>query len=335
LCDGETLVLRPIQKQIISEKTLIEEYGIHPKNFALARAVVGDKSDNLPGVGGIGLPTIKKRFPFLSEDKGYDIESIVSYCKKKNLSCDLDVEDIKVHFGYGIEGLVDDKKVYIGSKRFMERLGINISEKEIEILKNAEVEGKIPVFVAVDKELKGLILFGQKIKKEAPKAIEALRKLGIDVAVLTGDTKYFADVIKRKLNISEVYAELLPEDKVKIIDETKKKGITVGMVGDGINDAPALAKADIGIALGCGTDLTRESANVSLLSDDLRKVPLAVILAKKVKKVIYTNMFWAFIYNVIGIGLAVMGKLNPIFSALAMILSSAFVIANSLRVKNW
>lgn len=262
-------------------------------------------------------------------------KSILSYCKKKNLSCDLDVEDIKVHFGYGIEGLVDDKKVYIGSKRFMERLGINISEKEIEILKNAEVEGKIPVFVAVDKELKGLILFGQKIKKEAPKAIEALRKLGIDVAVLTGDTKYFADVIKRKLNISEVYAELLPEDKVKIIDETKKKGITVGMVGDGINDAPALAKADIGIALGCGTDLTRESANVSLLSDDLRKVPLAVILAKKVKKVIYTNMFWAFIYNVIGIGLAVMGKLNPIFSALAMILSSAFVIANSLRVKNW
>ncbi|RUM60828.1 MAG: copper-translocating P-type ATPase [Persephonella sp.] len=262
-------------------------------------------------------------------------KSILSYCKKKNLSCDLDVEDIKVHFGYGIEGLVDDKKVYIGSKRFMERLGINISEREIEILKNAEVEGKIPVFVAVDKELKGLILFGQKIKKEAPKAIEALRKLGIDVAVLTGDTKYFADVIKRKLNISEVYAELLPEDKVKIIDETKKKGITVGMVGDGINDAPALAKADIGIALGCGTDLTRESANVSLLSDDLRKVPLAVILAKKVKKVIYTNMFWAFIYNVIGIGLAVMGKLNPIFSALAMILSSAFVIANSLRVKNW
>ncbi len=262
-------------------------------------------------------------------------KSILSYCKKKNISCDLDVEDIKVHFGYGIEGLVDGKKVYVGNKRFMEKLGINISEKEMEILKNAEMEGKIPVFVAVDNEIKGLILFGQKIKKEAPKAIEALRKLGIDVAVLTGDTRYFAEVIKRKLNISEVYAELLPEDKVKIIDEAKKKGITVGMVGDGINDAPALAKADIGIALGCGTDLTRESANISLLSDDLRKVPLAVILAKKVKKVIYTNIFWAFIYNVIGIGLAVMGKLNPIFSALAMILSSAFVIANSLRVKNW
>ena len=262
-------------------------------------------------------------------------KSIISYCKKENLECDLDVKDIQVYLGYGIEGLVNGKKVYVGSKKFMEKLGINISDKYKEILKNAELEGKIAVFVAINKEIKGVILFGQKIKKEAPKAIEALRKLGIDVAVLTGDTKYFAEVIRRKLNIDEVYSELLPEDKVRIIEETKKKGIIVGMVGDGINDAPALAKADIGIAMGCGTDLTRESANISLLSDDLRKVPLSIILAKKVKKVIYTNIFWAFIYNVIGIGLAVMGKLSPIFSALAMILSSAFVIANSLRVKNW
>ena len=262
-------------------------------------------------------------------------KSIVSHCKRERLDCDLDVEDIKIHFGYGIEGTVDNKKVYIGSKKFMEKLGLKLSEEQKSILKNAEIDGKIPVFVAIEGEVRGLILFGQKIKEEAPKAIEALRKLHISIAVLTGDTKYFADVIRRKLKIEEVYSELLPEDKVRIIEETRKKGITVAMVGDGINDAPALAKADIGIAMGCGTDLTRESANISLLSDDLRKVPLSIILARKVKKVIYTNIFWAFIYNVIGIGLAVMGKLNPIFSAVAMILSSAFVIANSLRVKNW
>ena len=262
-------------------------------------------------------------------------KSIVSHCKREDLNCDFDVKDIQIHFGYGIEGTVDNRKVYIGSKKFMDKLGLNLSDKYKNILKNAEIEGKIPVFVAIEGKIKGIILFGQKIKEEAPKAVEALRKLNISIAVLTGDTKYFAEVIRRKLKIEEVYSELLPEDKVRIIEETKKKGITVGMVGDGINDAPALAKADIGIAMGCGTDLTRESANISLLSDDLRKVPLSIILAKKVKKVIYTNIFWAFIYNIIGIGLAVMGKLNPIFSAIAMILSSAFVIANSLRVKNW
>jgi len=265
-------------------------------------------------------------------------KSIVSYCEREGLSCeDCKVENFRVHLGLGVEGIVNGKKIYVGSKRFMEKMGIDIPEEFKKIEEKAKENAEIPVFVAIDGKLKGVILFGQKIKKEAPKAIEALKKLGIEVAVLTGDTKYFAEILKKKLNISEVYAELLPEDKVKIIREEKKKGKVVAMVGDGINDAPALVEADVGIALGCGTDLTRESADISLLSDDLRKIPLAIILARKVRKVIYTNMFWAFIYNnnIFGIGLAVAGKLNPILAALFMILSSAFVIANSLRVKNW
>jgi len=205
----------------------------------------------------------------------------------------------------------------------------------LKIEKEAEEKGEIPVYIAVENKVKGIVTFAQKIKDEAPKAINALKKLKIDVSVLTGDTHYFAKILKEKLGIKDVRAELLPEDKLEAIKKAKESGKTVSMVGDGINDAPALVEADIGIAMGCGTDLTRESANISLLSDDLRKIPLVILLSRKVKKVIYTNMFWAFIYNIIGIGLAVMGKLNPIFAAVAMILSSAFVIANSIRVKNW
>ncbi len=262
-------------------------------------------------------------------------KSFVRYCLDRGFDCDCDVEDFKVHFGYGIEGVVEGEKIYVGSERFMKKLGFNIDSQLEAIEKKAEKEGNIPVFIANDNNVVGIILFSQKIKDEASVVFRVLQKLRIKFAVLTGDTPYFANIIKEKLGIDQVNAGLLPEDKLKIITEEKKKGKTVAMVGDGINDAPALAKADIGIAMGCGTDLTRESANISLLGDDLRKVPLMIILAKKVRKVIYTNMFWAFIYNIIGLGLALMGKLNPIFAALAMVLSSAFVIANSVRVKNW
>ncbi len=262
-------------------------------------------------------------------------KSFVSFAVQKGAVCDREAEFFKVHFGKGVEGVVDGKKIFIGSKSFMDELGIEIPDRYKEAEKRAEKNGEIPVFIAVDNKIRGIVTFAQKIKEEAPKAINALKKMKIGVSVLTGDTPYFAKVLKEKLGIEDVRAGLLPEDKLKAIKEEKKKGITVSMVGDGINDAPALVEADIGIAMGCGTDLTRESANISLLSDDLRKIPLMILLARKVKKVIYTNMFWAFIYNIIGIGLAVMGKLSPIFAALAMVLSSAFVIANSIRVKNW
>ena len=262
-------------------------------------------------------------------------KSFIQYLISEGKSCEEEAEMFKVHFGKGVEGNVNGEKVLIGSKGFIEENSIEIPEKFVEVEKRAEKEGEIPVFIAVNGKVKGIITFSQKIKEEAHKAISVLKKLKINVSVLTGDTPYFANVLKEKLGIDDVRAKLLPEDKLRIIREEKKKGKTVSMVGDGINDAPALVEADIGIAMGCGTDLTRESANVSLLSDDLRKVPLVIILAKKVKKVIYTNMFWAFIYNIIGIGLAVQGKLTPIFAAFAMVLSSAFVIANSIRVKNW
>ncbi len=262
-------------------------------------------------------------------------KSFVAFCKEKNLDTSIEPEEFKVHFGLGVEGKVNGKKIYIGSKNFMKELGFSIPSEIEKIYKDAEKNGEIAVLVADETDVKGIITFAQKIRKEAKVAIKALKKLKIKTGILTGDSKVFAQVVKKELDIDDVKAELLPEDKLKIIQEEKKKGKTVSMVGDGINDASALIKADIGIAMGCGTDLTRESASVSLIGDDLRKIPLLIILARKVRRVIYTNMFWAFIYNIIGIGLALTGKLSPIFAALAMVLSSAFVIANSIRVKNW
>lgn len=262
-------------------------------------------------------------------------KSFVSYCVQKNLTDECTVDDFKVHFGYGVEGVVNGERIYIGSKNYMKKLGFEIPDELKTAEKRAQENGEISIFIATNEDVKGIVLFSQSIRKEAPKVFDVLKKMKIKVGVLTGDTPYFAKIIKKFLGIDYVKAGLMPDEKLRIIKEEKKNGKTVAMVGDGINDAPALAEADIGIAMGCGTDLTRESANISLISDDLRKVPLSILLAKKVKKVIYTNMFWAFIYNIIGIGLAVTGNLTPIFAALAMVLSSAFVIANSVRVKNW
>lgn len=246
-------------------------------------------------------------------------------CKEK------EVRDFKVHFGLGVSGEVEGRKYYLGNAEFMKQLGVDVS-RFTEKARISSENGEIVVYLADQEGVLGFVSFRQKIRKEAPVTVAALKKLGLKVEVLTGDTEYFAKSIRKELDV-DVMANLLPEDKLKIIKEEKEKGKVVAMVGDGINDAPALTMADIGIAMGCGTDLTRESANISLIGDDLRKIPLLIILSRKVKRVIYTNMFWAFIYNIVGIGFAITGHLTPVFAALAMVLSSVFVIGNSLRVK--
>ncbi len=262
--------------------------------------------------------------------------SFLAYCKTKNFLDDTyKVEDFKVHFGYGIEGKVDGEKLFIGSRKFVKKFGLVIPDELEKIAKTAEEKAEIPIFIFNEKQVLGIVTFSQKIKDEAPITIRALKKLKLEVGVLTGDTHHFAKILKEKLGIEYIKAGLLPQDKIKEIEKHQKRGKVVAMVGDGINDAPALSKADIGIAMGCGTDITKESADISLISDDLRKVPLVILLSRKVKKVIYTNIFWAFIYNIIGIGYALTGNLSPILAALAMVLSSAFVIGNSVRVKNW
>ncbi|WP_028951254.1 heavy metal translocating P-type ATPase [Sulfurihydrogenibium subterraneum] len=259
-------------------------------------------------------------------------KSFINWCKECK---ELKVEDFKIIFGFGIKGKVQGKEYVLGSEEFLKQYGVVLDENLKQLKENAVKNGEVITFLSDKQEILGFVSFTQKIRPEAKVAIDALESLKVEVGILTGDSDYFAKVLKRELGVEDVRANLLPDDKLKAIREEKSKGKVVAMVGDGINDAPALAEADIGIAMACGTDLTRESASISLIGDDLRKIPLIIILSRKVKRVIYTNIFWAFIYNIIGMGLAITGHLNPVFAALAMVLSSVFVIGNSIRVKTY
>ncbi|WP_297887106.1 cation-translocating P-type ATPase [Sulfurihydrogenibium sp.] len=270
---------------------------------------------------------------FYSLEKNSEHPLAKSFIKDCQDCKELKVEDFKVHFGFGVSGKVEGKEYILGSQEFLKQFNVELDEELKKMKEKAIENGEIITFLSDKSQVLGFVSFTQSIRPEAKVAIDALKSINIEVGILTGDSQYFANVLKKELEIDDVRANLLPEDKLKAIQEEKSKGKVVAMVGDGINDAPALTAADIGIAMGCGTDLTRESASISLISDDLRKIPLIIILSRKVKRVIYTNIFWAFIYNIIGMGLAITGQLNPIFAALAMVLSSVFVIGNSLRVK--
>jgi P-type E1-E2 ATPase len=179
--------------------------------------------------------------------------------------------------------------------------------------------------------VRGIFCFEEQVRAEAEESIDSLRGLDLDVAVLTGDHCSHAAELGRRLGLP-VQAELLPEDKVAaIIRDTQALG-PVAMVGDGINDAPALARAEVGIAMGCGADVSRDSASVCLLGNDLRRLAWAIALARRTVQIIRQNLFWAFAYNTLGIALACTGRLNPVLAALAMVLSSLLVVGNSLRL---
>ncbi len=243
--------------------------------------------------------------------------------------------------GKGVIALFDGNEILLGNRRLM--LDHNILIEHVEdILKRLEDEGKTLVMLAVNKKLLGVIAIADTLKEYSDEVISAIKRMGIEVIMLTGDNRRTAEAIAKKLGITRVYAEVLPADKVTVINDLKSEGKIVAMVGDGINDAPALAAADIGIAIGSGTDVAKETGGIVLVKDDLRDVVVSIELSKATVRKIKQNLFWAFFYNIVLIPIAAgllypffKILLNPIFAAIAMASSSVTVVSNSLLLNRY
>jgi len=236
--------------------------------------------------------------------------------------------------GRGVAAVFDDKNIYIGTRKLMKEKGLDISKIESDIAK-LEDEGKTAMLMAVDDRVEAILAVADTVKEHSGEAIEQLLKMGIDVYMITGDNERTAKAIAKQVGITNVLAEVLPENKAEEVEKLKKQGRIVGMVGDGINDAPALATADIGMAIGTGTDVAMEAADITLMRGNLRAIPTAIKLSRRTMRKIKQNLFWAFIYNIIGIPFAAFGLLSPIIAGAAMAFSSVSVVTNSLSLKRY
>ena len=245
--------------------------------------------------------------------------SIVAEAESRGLQIP-PVEGFKTHAGIGVEGSVDGVAVIAGRRSAMPEASLFDAPEHT-------------VWIALDGVTEGAIRLGDVVRDEAAEAITDLQKLGIEAVMLTGDARSTAKQIGSEVKIDTIYAEVLPTGKGEIIKELQRDGRTVGMVGDGVNDAPALALADVGVAMGSGTDVAASSSQITILADELGRIPEMIKLSRRTLKVVRQNLFWAFIYNVIGIPLAAFGLLNPMIAGAAMALSSVSVVSNSLRLK--
>ncbi|MBU3134319.1 heavy metal translocating P-type ATPase [Clostridium gasigenes] len=267
-------------------------------------------------------------------------EAIVKGAEEKGLEFKK-LDFFKAIPGYGIEVKIDGKNILLGNRKLMIDSKISL----VELEKNSDElagEGKTPMYIAIDNKMAGIIAVADTVKASSKKAIEKLHEMGIEVAMITGDNKRTAEAIAKQVGIDRILAEVLPQDKANEVKKLQAEGKKVAMVGDGINDAPALAQADIGIAIGSGTDVAMESADIVLMRSDLMDVPTALQLSKSTIRNIKQNLFWAFGYNIIGIPVA-MGilhifggpLLNPMIAGAAMSLSSVSVLTNALRLKRF
>lgn len=261
-------------------------------------------------------------------------KAVTDYSDKKGLDF-LDVKNVEAVIGKGILGEIDNDEVIIGNKEFLESKNIIRCAELDEKAEKLSEDGKTVLFFAIGGKQRGILALQDKEKASSKRAIELLHKQGIKTIMMTGDNEKVAQAIAKEVGIDEVLAKVTPTDKTKKIRELREKGEFVAMVGDGINDAPALATADVGIAMGTGTDIAIESGDIVLVKGDLMKAVEAIELSRATLRNIKQNLFWAFIYNSVGIPIAALGLLNPIFSAGAMAFSSVSVVLNALRLKRF
>ncbi|WP_405102839.1 heavy metal translocating P-type ATPase [Oceanobacillus sp. FSL H7-0719] len=269
-----------------------------------------------------------------SAEKGSEhplAEAIVAYATEKEIDL-IEVDNFEAVPGHGIEVAISGKHILVGNRKLMQDHQIEIGDAE-QALVEYEIAGKTAMLLAIDGQYRGIVAVADTIKETAPQAIAELREQGLEVIMLTGDNERTAQAIAREVGIDQVIAEVLPEEKADKVKEIQNRGKKVAMVGDGVNDAPALAIADIGIAIGTGTEVAIEAADVTILGGELLLIPKAIKISHATIKNIRQNLFWAFGYNTAGIPVAAVGLLAPWVAGAAMALSSVSVVTNALRLK--
>ena len=260
-------------------------------------------------------------------------QAIVDYAKVKKIKLN-PIESFTSLTGYGLSGIVESQNILVGNLTLMKEKSVNIKEAE-NISENISNDGKTPIFISIDGKLAGVIAVADTIRPTSAEAIKILKEMSIALIMITGDNERTAKTIGNQVGIEKVIAGAFPADKAKHIMQLQKNGEIVAMIGDGINDSPALAQADVGISIGTGTDIAIEASGITLINGDLMGVVRAIKLSHKTILTIKQNLFWAFVYNLIGIPIASLGLLNPIYAAAAMAFSSVSVVSNSLLLRRY
>jgi Cu2+-exporting ATPase len=266
-------------------------------------------------------------------------DAIVKGAKDKNLDL-IRMEEFESVTGKGVQALYKGKRIGLGNQRFIDDLNLSVAGEKMELVKKWQSNGQTVIYLTIGNNVEGIISVADKIKQTSFRAIQSLQKMGVKVIMLTGDNLFTAKAVADQLHLDEYEADVLPDDKYKKVKELQQQGHIVAMAGDGINDAPALAQADIGIAMGTGTDIAMETAEITLVKGDLNGIARAKKLSEKVMRNIKQNLFFAFVYNALGVPIAA-GLLYPVFglllspmiAAVAMSFSSVSVIGNALRLR--